>query len=64
MTDTVGAASGGLGGGQELLKVKRLLLEARSHSGLTALNVALQQGKQEAVSALLKAGAQDVRFLL
>ena len=58
------ALNGSLPSLLELLRVKRLLLEARTHSGLTALNVAVQQGKQEVVSALLKAGAQDVRFLL
>ena len=58
------ALNGSLPSLLELVKVKRLLLEARSHSGLTALNVAVQQGKQEVVSALLQAGAQDVRFLL
>jgi ankyrin repeat protein len=44
----------------ELLKVKGLLLEVRSDTGQTPLNVAVLHGKKDAVQALLQAGAHDV----
>jgi hypothetical protein len=57
------ALNGSLPSLLELLKVKGLLLEVRSDTGQTPLNVAVLHGNKDAVQALLQAGAHDVRFL-